>query len=262
MVFRPGKKMVNSAKKLIAFAAVITGIIVLLCAPVVLHAQMGGKPTVTDPEEIARLKKAVENDLLNSKAHADYIKAVGAASPALDAQYKAWSAQHPTAVAIPLAYATALYSSELPEAKPWLLKVVELDPKNGKAWQMLWIDAERWGDFEGGREYLRKATEADPSSPDHAFYYASSFEHADSVKHHELMFTMPDRYPGTERGAQALYWLANRSASPSTKILVYEKAKRLYNPANSGWTAGAMQQYYDFLIMHDAPKALELSNYM
>ena len=242
------------------YRLLLLAMLYMLWLPV--SAQMNAKPTVTDPQEIEKLRKAVEADINNPAVHAAYIKAVTVTYPGLKAQYESWTAKHPSSIQIPLAYATALYHAELPEAKPWLLKVVQIDPKQAQTWQMLWIDAERWGDFAGGREYLRKATEADPASADHAFYYASSFEHADSVKHHQLMISMPDRYPGTERGAQALYWLANRSASPKTKVQVYELLKKKYNPEASGWCSGGMQQYYDFLVEHNVPGALELSNYM
>jgi thiol-disulfide isomerase/thioredoxin len=216
------------------------------------------KPKAT-PEEIAALKKDVEKNFKNAQAHKDYIYAVGAESEELKKQYDEWIKAHPKSVEIPFAYAEGLYAKELPTAKPYLEKVVKLDPKNGKAYQMLWIDAERWGDFEGGRNYLKKATEADPKSPDHAFYYASSFEDVDSAKHHDLMLSMPDRYPGTERGAQALYWLAQRSLNPTVKIQVWELARKKYDPGKSGWTSGAMSTYYNFLLTQDVAKAKKLA---
>ncbi|UYQ95675.1 TlpA family protein disulfide reductase [Chitinophaga horti] len=219
------------------------------------------KPEAT-PAEIAALKKAVEKDFKDAQAHKDYIFAVGAESKELQQQYDAWIKANPKSVVIPFAYAEALYQKELPTAKPYLEKVVKLDPKNGKAYQMLWTDAERWGDFAGGREYLRKATQADPKSPDHAFYYASSFEDVDSAKHHDLMLSMPDRYPGTERGAQALYWLAQRSLNPAVKIQVWELARQKYDPGKSNWTSGSMSNYYNYLLTRDLTKAKALADDM
>lgn len=225
-------------------------------------AQSPEKEPKATAEEISELKAAVAKDLRNTEAHKAYLKAAGADNKDVKAQYDQWIKANPRMVEIPFAYAEALYSHELPDAKPYLLKTVELQPKNGKAWQMLWIDAERWGDFAGGREYLKKATEADPSSPDHAFYYASSFEHVDSAKHHQLMLSMPDRFPGSERGAQALYWLAFRSKNPAVKTSVYELARKKFDPAKSSWTAGAMSNYYDFLLTGDIVKAKALADGM
>ncbi len=127
-----------------------------------------------------RPEKAVEKDFRNAQAHKDYIIAAGVESKDVQKQYDAWIKANPRSVEIPFAFAEALYNKELPAAKPYLEKVVKLDPNNGKAYQMLWIDAERWGDFAAGREYLRKATVADPKSADYAFYYASSHEDVDS----------------------------------------------------------------------------------
>lgn len=225
-------------------------------------AQSPEKTPKATPEEVKELKGAVAKDLRNTEAHKAYLKAAGADNKEVKKQYDQWIKANPRMVEIPFAYADALYSHELPAAKEYLLKTVALDPKNGKAWQMLWIDAERWGDFAGGREYLKKATEADPGSPDHAFYYASSFEHVDSAKHHQLMLSIPERFPGTERGAQALYWLAHRSKNPAVKTSVYELARKKYDPVKSSWTAGSMSNYYDFLLASDITKAKALADDM
>lgn len=212
--------------------------------------------------EIAAAKKAVEKNFKDAEAHKDYINAVDVESEVAKKQYDKWIKAHPKNVDIVYAYAEALYNKELPDAKPYLEKVVALQPKNGKAWQMLWIDAERWGDFAGGRAYLKKATEADPKSADHAFYYASSFEDVDSTQHHDLMLSMPDRYPGTERGAQALYWLAQRSTNPAVKIQVWDLARKKYDPGKSSWTSGSMSNYYNFLLEYDMSKAKKLAEDM
>lgn len=232
-----------------------------LLAPGILWAQEK-KKTPADPAEVAELRKAVEADFKNADAHAAFIKAVGVEDTCLDTQYKSWSSQHPDLFEIPQAYAEALYRAELPAAKPWLEKLVQLDPKYGKGYQMLWIDAERWGDFAAGREYLRKAVAADPSSPDHAFYYASSFNNVDSVKHHQLMLAMANKFPGTERAAQALYWLANRSGSPKVKQEVYQLLKTKFNLVKSNWAGSGMVEYYEFLLEKQPARALALSTYM
>ncbi|MGE7774200.1 redoxin domain-containing protein [Chitinophaga sp. NPDC101104] len=214
------------------------------------------------PAEIAAARKAVEKDFKNAKAHEEYIYLAGVESPEVKAQYDKWIKSHPKSVEIPFAFAQALYNGELPAAKPYLEKVIQLDPKNGEAYQMLWIDAERWGDFAAGREYLRKATESDPKNANYAFYYASSHEDVDSAKHHDLMLSMPDRFPGTERGAQALYWLAQRSTNPAVKMQVWEKSRRQYDPGKSSWTSGAMNGYFSYLLPIDAQKAQQLANEM
>lgn len=223
-------------------------------------AQLSKKETQADPVEVQRLKVQVEKDFKDLKAHTAYIKAAGLESPELKKQYDAWIKKNPSVAEIPYAYGEALTNHEYPEAREYLLKTVAINPKQAKVYQMLAFDAERWGDFDKGREYLKKASETDPASPDYAFYYASSLKEKDSALHHKLMLSIPERFPGTERGAQALYWLAFRTEDPKVKTEVYELARKKYNPAKSGWTSGTMSGYYDFLLPDQPGKALELAS--
>lgn len=240
--------------------AIITTLALILASST-LFAQMGKKKEV-DPAEVAAAKAVVEKDFRNVKAHEEYIKAAGAGNAELKTQYDAWIAQYPKIAEIPFAYGEGLADAELPEAKPYLLKAVKVNPKLGKAWLSLSFDAERWGDFKGGSEYMRKASEADPKSPDYAFYYASGLKETDSVKHHKQMLSIPKRFPGTERGAQALYWLAVRTENKKVKQEVFELAKKKYNPVKSSWTSGTMSNYYDFLVEENTPQALALADYV
>ncbi|HEY6081963.1 MAG TPA: hypothetical protein VIU45_00815, partial [Chitinophagaceae bacterium] len=123
-------------------------------------------------------------------------------------QYQSWMKRFPRCAAVPLAIGEAYVEAELPQARPYLLKAVALNPSLAKAWMDLWIDADRWGDFEAGRDYLKKAMEADPANPDYAFYYANSFDPGNPVKYHKLSLDLVRNFPNSSRSAQALYWLA------------------------------------------------------
>lgn len=216
--------------------------------------------TQATPAEIAELKKQVDADLKSLKAHEAYIRAVGIADKGLKAQYEKWAAADPKNIVVLQAYGGALYSAEYPEAKPWLLKVVELDPKNAKVWQMLSIDAERWGDKDGAREYMKKAAEAAPEDPSYAFYYAMDFEHEDPAKWRTLIHDLAKRFPTSDRGAQGLYWLATRSTDPEEKVRVYEQLRQSFPPQTYSWSSGGMSLLYDIYLQTDAKKALDLAH--
>jgi len=216
--------------------------------------------TQATPTEIAELKKVVESDLRNLKAHEEYIRAAGIDDPGVKAQYEAWAKADPKNMAVLTAYGSALYSAEYPQAKPWLLKIVELEPKNAKVWQMLSIDAERWGDKTASREYMRKAAEAAPEDPSYAFYYAMDFEHEDPAKWRTLIHELAKRFPSSERGAQGLYWLATRSTDREEKVRVYEQLRKSYPPEKYSWSSGGMSLLFDIYLQSDAEKAVELAS--
>jgi predicted Zn-dependent protease len=152
--------------------------------------------------------------------HEEYIKAVGFKEASTVAQYDQWMKKYPKNSTLPLAIGTAFWEAEYPEAKPYLLKVVELDPKQAKTWFMLSIDADRWGNENAARDYMGKAAEAAPEDPSYSFYYAMDFEHTDPAKWRTKLYELAKRYPAHERGAQGLYWLATRSTDPAEKLRV------------------------------------------
>lgn len=236
--------------------------IVFMAMTVHSAAQPAEKNTVVDPADIAKLKTDVEANPDDLKKHQDYIKAVGIEAPELEKQYDAWMKQFPKSANIPFALGDAYCNRESPKAKPFLLKAVDINPKFAKAYSDLWIDAERWGDFKASRAYLKKAVKAEPKSPDYNFYYANSFSPADPKKYRKLGLKVAKDFPTSERGAQVLYWLANRTNKPAEKIEYYELARKNFPADKFSWSASSMSEYFDFLLENDAVKAKELAQSM
>ncbi|MGV3529752.1 MAG: redoxin family protein [Flavisolibacter sp.] len=218
-----------------------------------------------DREEINRLKDAIEKNPNDLQAHEAYVKAVGFTKwgapedPEFVAQYESWMKKFPKSAAIAYALGHAYAGKESPKAKPFLLKAVAIDPKFDKAWFDLWIDAERWGDGELATSYLLKAKEANPENADYAFYYANSYSDTDYDKYKKLSLEVAKKYPATERGAQALYWLANRTKDVGVKTSVYEQQKKDFPAAQFSWTSSGMSEYFNVLLKTDAAKALTLA---
>jgi len=214
------------------------------------------------PQEIQKLRAAVEATPDSLKTHQAYIKAAGINSPEVAAQYEQWMKMFPKSAMVPFAIGNAFTNMESPKAKPYLLKAVAINPKFADAWGGLWEDAQRWGDFTGGDEYLEKAAKSDPANAEYAFYYADSFRDKDEKKYKEMTLDVARRFPDNERGAQALYWLAERSRDIPYKIKIYELLKSSFPPAKFDWSSGGMSGFYAILLDNDPGKAISLAQEM
>lgn len=241
-------------------AAAVTGICLLLQLPVLMAQKPA--PKKASPEEIQALKEKVLAAPDSLGYHEEYIKAVTLKDPALIPQYEAWSKQFPGKYSIPFAIATALYEAELPEATPWLKKSVELNPKLAEAYQMLSIDADRWGDAKAALDYMGKASETEPSNPSYAFYYAMDFEHDDPALWRKKLYELAKKFPAHERGAQGLYWLATRTTDKAEKVRVYEMLLKKYNPAKFNWSGSGASGLYEYYLVNDPAKAAALARRM
>ncbi|PUV24506.1 TlpA disulfide reductase family protein [Sphingobacterium athyrii] len=217
---------------------------------------------ITDKNQLAKLKAAVEARIDSPKVHEAYIKAMGTENPELEKQYANWIKKYPKSVVVPYSIAEAYLNEESPKAKPYLLKAIAIDPKFADAWNGLSEDADRSGEFTLAQEYLAKATAADPSDPKYAFYYANTFKGVDEEKWKQLSLDVAKRFPDHERGAQALFWLAERSKKVADKLKYFELLHDSYAPEKFNWSASGMSSYYDILLSKDPQKAVELAQKM
>jgi thiol-disulfide isomerase/thioredoxin len=226
-----------------------------------------------DTDSVAILKAAVTAHPDSLSLHKRYIDAFRKSIPGanwrngdsivglLEPQYQAWMAQNPGSAVVPFAMGDAFVHMESPKAKPYLDKAAALNPHNADTWEDLWEDASRWGDFKAATGYLQKATEADPHNPDYAFYYSTEFEN-DPVKYEAMTRDFIRRFPDSDRGAQALYWLAYRNKDESAKLSLYKEMKEKYPPSRSYWCAAGMSNYFDLILVKDPETALQLAHDM
>ncbi|GAB1473960.1 hypothetical protein MASR2M69_14010 [Bacteroidota bacterium] len=241
-------------KKLFTFLLIIS------CS--VLHGQISNRASrgPVDRDTLNKLALIVKSNPSNADAHTKYINYLGIDSEELVKQYEAWSKEFPKCAMVPFALGEAYQKVESPKAKPWLLKAVAIDPKMAKAYFYLWIDGERWGDFKASREYLRMAMEADPASPDYAFYYRSGFKNDNPERYKAGMYEMPKLFPGHERGAQSLYWLGLFLKDTKERLSVYQYLKENFPPAKSNWSSSGMYDYFYLLLETDPAKAQDLAS--
>jgi len=229
------------------------------------NAQTEAAKFTVDPAEVTKLRTAIEQNPDDLELHEKYLKATGfsrygtAEDPNFVKQYEDWMVKFPKSATVAYALGHAFASKESPKARPYLLKAVQIDPKFDKAYFDLWIDGERWGDFKASRAYLAKAKEAAPNNADYAFYYANGFSDSDPQKYRDLSLEVAKKFPNTERGAQALYWLANRTQDPKEKIAYYEQQRAEFPPSKFNWTSSGMSAYFDLLLNIAPDKALSLA---
>ena len=228
----------------------------------------------TGQPSLEELRAAVEAHPDSPSIHERYITAFRKSIPNLNfsnfdsvmsllkPQYDAWIQRFPSSAVVPFAIGHASANAESPEAKPYLLKAVALDPKMAVAYADLAIDAERWGQFDASDAYLKKAMEADPTNPDYASSYAFAMERTDPAKYRKLSQEVAKNFPDSDRGAQMLYWLAYRSNDEGEKASVYRQLKEKFPPARFNWSASAMLNYFDLLLTQSPEQALALAHEM
>ena len=182
-----------------------------------------------------------------------------AATAALLRQYEAWCQRFPQSCGAQFGLGALLSAGEDPRARPHLLEAVRLRPTLAAAWQMLSADAERWGEQRSAREYMERAAAAEPDNPDYAFYAAYALREVDLAKWVAACLDLCKRFPASERGAQALYWLAERADSDQQRIAFAEQAREQFPPERFGWTESTMSGLFDAYLRTAPARALALA---
>jgi thiol-disulfide isomerase/thioredoxin len=235
--------------------------LLITCSVVQVFAQTAVRPGQASAEEIKKVKTAAEANPDSLDAFNAYIYAVGLYNPLLTAQYKIWAKKYPRNVNIPLAFGTAYCQAEMPQAKEYLRKAAAIDPRNANVWFMLAVDAARRGQHNLSVQYMRKATLVSPSDANYAFSYLYAFANTDP-NYPQKVFDFVKRFPDSERGAQALYWLAHGTKKLSEKISYFEALRKLYPVQKFGATNDGMTDLADIYLQTDPKKALILINEM
>lgn len=182
-----------------------------------------------------------------------------ALTAALVAKYQSWCQRFPKSHGVQFGLGALFSAGEDPRARPHLLEAVRLEPKLAEAWQMLSGDAERWGEQEKAREYMNRAAAAAPESPDYAFYAASNLRQVDKAKWVTASLDVAHRFPQHERGAQALYWLAERASTDQDRIAFAEQAREKFSAERFSWTRSVMPVLFDAYLRTEPSLALALA---
>ena len=206
----------------------------------------------TDKNTLDRLKMAVQSEPDSISTHVAYIEAIGPDNPDIVNRYDELMKEFPENVNVPFALAKVYIEKESPSARPYLLKAVGINPQFAEAWYYLWVDDLRWGRFDEGWEYLKKAIAADPANPLYQYRYALSFHGLDQEKFADLSFKVAKDFPNSEYAVRALGYLASCSATAEERINCYQL---LHDNFPLEKSAGFMTSYFDVLLSTDPEKA-------
>lgn len=225
-------------------------------------------PRIVNPDSVAYWVSLVESAPDSMRYHTAYLRSVGwesalfwqaeryksrfdSTEAAIRGQYDAWLRRFPNNSTVAHAIGIAYYECESPKATAFLKRTVELNPRNAEAFLQLAIDAERWGNRNDAKEYMRLASVADTANPAYSFYYAMYFDEEDMNVFQALIYKLADRFPSHERGAQGLYWLGYNVKDNAGKIKVWEDLARRYDPQKFSWSAGGMGLLYQAYLDAD-----------
>jgi thiol-disulfide isomerase/thioredoxin len=211
-------------------------------------------------------KRAAELDPRFVEAHWMYIwnsqigdKDRDAATARVRAEYEALAKANPESAIYQ--WALGKLAGGYVESEPFFKRAIELDPKFARPYMDLSLISDFRGENDKEVDYLRKAAELNPEDPQYLFYYASA-SRDDEALHRKLSLEVAAKFPAHERGAQALYWLGQRSSDPAEKQSVFERLRRDYPPAKFSWSSSGMMGLFDLYQKSEPDKALALAKDM
>lgn len=180
----------------------------------------------------------------------------------IDNQYQAWAKRYPDSLGVAYGLGSRLSSEESPRARGYLLEVIRRDPGNAKAYTLLSKDALFRGDQKAAVAYMQKASSLEPDNPDYAISYANELKHVDRARWEAASLDVARRFPTSERGAQALYWLGMDTEGASKRIAIWEKLRAKFPPGKFDWSAYAMAPLFEAYLATDPAKAADFARAM
>jgi len=173
----------------------------------------------------------------------------------IDAKYAAWIVKYLNSPEVARAYGMLLQSKSDPRASEYLLKAVAHDPKDVEVWRMLSRVSDVNGDPVKASEYAHKAALIDPNNADDQYYYVGSLYRIDKARWRTESFELARRFPASERGAQALYWIAvDGDGDDEGRIAVYEQLLRDFPPQKFSWASSGAPLLFDLYLRSNNPQ--------
>lgn len=168
------------------------------------------------------------------------------ATEELKTLYDGWAKAHPDLAVYEWALAR-LAGKDWPAAEQHLSRAVAISPAFARPYQDLSLISELRGDNARRLEYLKKAADLNPTDASYFFYYASAMKSVDPAASLRLLQEAASRFPGTDRGAQGLYWAAYETTDVAAKVAIYERLKKEFAPEKFSWSESGMSDFFDVL---------------
>ncbi len=238
-------------------------------------------------DAVKHFRTAIEHDPNNTQAHRRFIfafqdlgrseisaeldegerdAAMEAAADAsfenLLALYQEWSRDSSDVAAYKWAIGQLYMYRDYDKVRQYTNEAIAMDPGLADGYSTLALMADVSGDKDRELQLLKKAVETAPNSPDKAFYYASRLNQTDPAVGRKKSLEVAERFPESERGAQALYWLAYRTEEREEQISLYERLRAAYPPEEFNWSASGMGLLADLYSETQPEKALAIAEQM
>jgi thiol-disulfide isomerase/thioredoxin/TolA-binding protein len=241
--------------------ALYTILLLISCSAGQVLAQIPHRTGPASADEIKKAQAVVEANPDSLKAYEAYVYALGISSPGVEVQYNVLIKKYPKKAVIPLAFGTVYHNAEMPEARRYLLDASALEPNNARIWAMLASDAWIRGQNDLSAEYKKKAMLADPSNEGYAAGYLMPSDDT-ALDYTQKVLEFIKRFPASEYGASALYWLGENATNVNDKINYFEELRKLYPPQKFSWSAAGMTVLADVYLQANPETALALINEM
>ena len=180
------------------------------------------------------------------------------ATAELKTLYEGWAKAHPDLAVYEWALAKVA-GKDWNAAERHLTRAITISPAFARPYQDLALIAELRGDNAGRIQYLKKAADLNATDASYFFYYASAMKSVDPAASVKRLQDVATRFPGTERGAQGLYWAAYETADIEEKIAIYERLKSEFPPGKFSWSESGMSDLFDVLSAVAPDKAAALA---
>lgn len=227
-----------------------------------------------EPENFAANDKFVKANYIAAYESVDpalegeeYLEATKAAQMAererLTAIYEEWAGKDPDN-AVYQAMLGDLYSNvDWDKAEQSYLEAVRLDPMLSPPYVSLAMLQDVQGNVDAQVAYLKQAADVDPTNPDTGFYYAMKVDETQGFAAYEkAVIEFADRFPEHDRGAQALYWLADQTKDTQEKIRLLNDLQERYPYEEFRWAAAAMETLFHEYVKVDGNEALVVAEKM
>jgi thiol-disulfide isomerase/thioredoxin len=215
----------------------------------VLPSKACAQQDISRLESYKKLCLAVEKSPDDETLHKSFLNLFRAKDTALLVkQYNKWIEQFPSNTTIPFFIGKELYRIQSPLAKPYLLKTVSLNNSIAEVWNMLYIDAMRWGDNTQKVYFAKNAARADSKSSEYAFNYAYSLKPFDREQSDSLLLDISLRFKESENGAKALYWLSVNETDEKIKLAYLDQLHKRFAMTHTDAFKSGMRGYFSLLI--------------
>ena len=200
---------------------------------------------------------------LDESAHDAAMKAAADDTfESLLALYQEWSKDSSDSAAYKWVIGQLYMYRDYDKVRQYTNEALAMDPGLSDGYSTLALMADVSGDKDRELELLKKAVETAPDSPDKAFYYAAALNKSSPALSREKSLEVAERFPESDRGAQALYWLAYRTEDLAERVVLYERLRAAYPPEEFDWSASGMTQLANLYSESQPEKALALAEQM